>query len=617
MAFSNNSNPLRLSFKDVVGNVSSAIVSIETRVTVETNPAEIFGPFMFQEPKKIERKALGSGVLLTKHGFIVTNDHVIDKADKIKITTADQMQYDCDVILRDGLHDLAIIRILLDDGTDDDYYDDYDDYDDDDDDDQNDEKDNKDQNNKKNKNKSSKKQVYKDEYDDNDDDIDADDGRVTFPYIKMGRAETLSVGDLVLAIGNNLGFHGTVTDGIISAIGRTNDERLPIAYPQFPLIQTNAAINGGSSGGALVNMKGELIGVNESIATSTGGNVGVGFAVPSNFVKPLLRAALKRSLDIERVWDGLTTISCPFQSDSMKKQSLSAAKKIVTNNNSNNYIKFGRIYPRGILIKSIHKKSPGYKAGLKRGDVILKIGDVIIDDINTYYLLIAGMDPTKKVKYHIIREIGSNSLRLKKSKQKQRQQILNQQRRRQQQKRQTFQRSMNNRKRFGSGNNSNNDSNDDELKSKHNTLVLKNMNDGISWVDFEKFEELDIYVTISCIPPPTSKPLEIKDRMNPFYGSEVVELCPAINSDFGLDFSQTGVAVWDIETGSQAYKLGFRIGDIIISFDNVRVKKLDDIQKMGDKMQLRKNCRIKFKRNGQINHVDVYLRTRRRYYSRL
>merc|ERR1712154_528530 len=131
----------------------------------------------------------------------------------------------------------------------------------------------------------------------------------------------------------------------------------------------------------------------------------------------------------------------------------------------------------------------------------------------------------------------------------------------------------------------------------------------ISWIDFDKYEDLEIVVSPQLIPPPKKKPLEIKDRMNPFYRCEIVELCPAINSDFGLDFAEVGVAIWDIEVGSQSYKLGFRIGDIIVSVDNQRCKSLKDAEKIGDKMQLRKNCRIKFKRNDKINHVDVYLRS--------
>ena len=150
---------------------------------------------------------------------------------------------------------------------------------------------------------------YDEDNDDDDDDDDDDDSKAVvskkkgktetvviddkiggFPFIKLGSAEITKVGDYVIAIGNNLGFHGTVTDGIISAIGRATDDRIPITYKQFPLIQTNASINPGSSGGGLVNMNGELIGINESIASASGGNVGVGFAVPSNFVIPLLRS---------------------------------------------------------------------------------------------------------------------------------------------------------------------------------------------------------------------------------------------------------------------------------------------------------------------------------------
>ena len=174
------------------------------------------------------------------------------------------------------MHDLAIIRILT--GEDDEYDDDEDELLDEDEEEEEDEEDDEEDDTVKSKKKSKDKGKDKDKSKKKREKgvrvealIDDDNytGRA-FPCIKMGKAENILVGDLVLAIGNNLGFHGTVTDGIISAIGRTDDNRLPIAYPQFPLIQTNASINPGSSGGALVNMKGELIGINESIATSTG-----------------------------------------------------------------------------------------------------------------------------------------------------------------------------------------------------------------------------------------------------------------------------------------------------------------------------------------------------------
>merc|ERR1712154_423531 len=150
---------------------------------------------------------------------------------------------------------------------------------------------------------------------------------------------------------------------------------------------------------------------------------------------------------------------------------------------------------------------------------------------------------------------------------------------------------------------------DEESEMAAMTLRRRRALSEVSWADFKESEELFVDVRTELIPAPKKKPFEVKNRMNPFYGCEVVELCPAINSDFGLDFAETGVAIWDIEVGSQSYKLGFRIGDIIISVDNQRCKSLKDAEKIGDKMQLRKNCRIKFKRNDKINHVDVYLRS--------
>ena len=120
--------------------------------------------------------------------------------------------------------------------------------------------------------------------------------------------------------------------------------------------------------------------------------MGLGFAVPVNFIRPLLRAALKRSMEVDRVWDGISAISCSI-STVAEGQDI-----VMKQEDAENHIKFGRVYPRGIQVRSIHKKSPAARAGVKRGDVILSVDAVQIDDVNTYYLLIAGIEPNAKLR---------------------------------------------------------------------------------------------------------------------------------------------------------------------------------------------------------------------------
>lgn len=349
-------------------------------------------------------------------------------------------------------------------------------------------------------------------------------------------------------------------------------------------------------------MEGLLIGINEAIASSSGGNVGVGFAVPVNFIRPLLRAAMNRSMDVERVWDGISAVSC----------SISTASDVGAADEEN-HIRFGRVFPRGIQVRSIHKKSPAARAGVQRGDVILSVDAVQIDDVNTYYLLIAGVEPDAKLRYRIIREVDGSYHR-KQRRQKQRQ-------REQQRKRVVAERQRRRRSRSpgrgGRRSAAEDGDGDDDAESVVITPHRRRALADISWADFAKFEDIEIEVAPQLIPPPTKKPLEVKDRMNPFYGCDVVELCPAINSDFALDFAESGVAIWDIERGSQAERLGFKIGDVIVSVDNRRVRTLEDVEAIGEKMAMRKNCRIRYKRNGRTEHVDVYLRARKRYHSRM
>lgn len=258
-----------------------------------------------------------------------------------------------------------------------------------------------------------------------------------------------------------------------------------------------------------------------------------------------------------------------------------------------------RAYPRGIRVKSIHRESPAAMAGVKKNDIILRINGIDMDNINTYYLMIAGADPNVNMIYDIVREIR------KKGKKSSGKYGYGRARSR-------------SRSRDASGNDkskSNSNSSRSRSGSRGGVQAVSVANP--SWIDFDKRDEKQISVTIELIPLPEKKPLEIKDRLNPFYGAQIVELCPLINSDFGLDFSQQGVAILDVEPGSQASKLGFKMGDIILSIDNQRLRTLEDIEFIGDRLQTRKSCRIKFKRNGKINHVDVYLRSRRRIFSRL
>jgi len=174
-----------------------------------------------------------------------------------------------------------------------------------------------------------------------------------FPYIELRDSDSIEVGDVVLAIGNPFGLNQTVTSGIISALARSaggvNDSSF--------FIQTDAAINPGNSGGALVSLDGRMIGINTAIYSQTGGSVGIGFATPSNIVNRMV--SLGEAGDkIVRPWLGIN----------MQRVTPDLAAG------------FGLARPAGLVVKEVHPGGPGYKAGLKRNDVIVAIRDLPIDD---------------------------------------------------------------------------------------------------------------------------------------------------------------------------------------------------------------------------------------------
>jgi serine protease Do len=203
--------------------------------------------------------------------------------------------------------------------------------------------------------------------------IDAKD----LPYIELGDSDKLKVGELVIAIGNPYGLNQTVTMGIVSATGRAN---VGIAdYEDF--IQTDAAINPGNSGGALVNAKGELVGINTAIFSTTGGYQGIGFAIPSNMAKAVMEQLIKNKKVI-RGWLG---VSIQALTPDMKKH-------------------FGLKEDRGVVINQIFENSPAEKAGLKEEDIILQYNGKDITDPTQLRNLVANTPPGKEVELKVFRD---------------------------------------------------------------------------------------------------------------------------------------------------------------------------------------------------------------------
>ncbi|ETO37006.1 peptidase S1C, Do [Reticulomyxa filosa] len=543
-------NSAKSSFAAVAAQVLPCIVSINATVVIDADP-EQFGPFLFQSPRKMEREVLGSGVILTSSGLVVTNDHVIEPtnkpAERITVITSDEEQYDAEIVIRDPLHDLAIIRIRTSDKED---INDFDVSEFEEDtaprerDQRGDKAKSKDSsgfslgaraaktnhlgrftrrdNQEQNKKKGDKEKKLKPM---------PDNG---FPYIRCGRAELCKVGDLVLAIGNNLApFKKKFLEKFYEKTVRTH---LFISKKKYVVLTC----------GALLNINGELIGINESIATSTGGNVGVGVPWKLN------------------VFGMAYPFSMPFDSFISASQVLNLNKQNNNNDNNNNKIEIVILLAHkhrpkmGKITNDVHNKSPGFTAGLKVNDIITKVNDVLIDDVNTFYLFVAGADPNKVLTYHVLRPNASHKS------------IGN-----------FFQRKQTNEKRLF-----------DKEDFKELSDYFRNRE--------KTHTSHQINVTVQPIPAPEKRPLEIKDRMNPFYGATVAELSPSLNADFGLDFAMQGVIVYEVDTDLQAYRLGFRPGDIILGYDNgtkkMSVRALEDVEKIGDTMQFRKSCRIWYQR---------------------
>lgn len=283
------------SLAPLVKRVAPAVVNIRVSHTIQMRSQ--YGDEMFRRffglPNSPggsrEVSSAGSGVIIdAENGYILTNHHVVEGADKIQISLINDQSLDAVVVGSDPATDIAVIKV---------------------------------------------------------DPI----GLVDIP---IGDSDALEVGDFVIAIGNPFGLGNTVTSGIISALGRTGINRN--GYEDF--IQTDASINPGNSGGALVNMRGELIGINSMIISSTGGNVGIGFAVPS----AIARSIMRQIIDFGEVRRGLLGVSI----DTIDAESAKA---------------LGAEVASGALVTSITPDSAAEKAGLQVDDIIVKVDNAKID----------------------------------------------------------------------------------------------------------------------------------------------------------------------------------------------------------------------------------------------
>ena len=310
------------SIADVVEKVVPSVVSISsTRVTrMRQMPFEdpffrfFFGPGQGGNSREQREQGLGSGVIVG-NGLIVTNNHVVDQADEVKVATYDNRQYDATVVGADPKTDLALLRIK--------------------------------------------------------------GATVGLKPLALGDSSRLRLGDVVLAIGNPFGVGQTVTMGIVSAKNRSD---LGIEdYEDF--IQTDAAINPGNSGGALVDMEGNLVGINTAILSRSGGNVGIGFAIPSNMARPIVESLMNHG-KVVRGWLGVAIQ--PLDTD--------MAKALNLPENS------------GVLVSDVTKDTPAAKAGVRRGDVIMSVDDHKVRTTGELRNAVAAAGANRTVRVRILRE---------------------------------------------------------------------------------------------------------------------------------------------------------------------------------------------------------------------
>jgi serine protease Do len=306
----------------LVAAVVPSVVSIKTskkvavRKQYQLDPGEFYNrnPRQFRNPNEeaMVQNSLGSGVVVTSEGHIITNNHVVDQVDEIEVQLSDGRTKKARLVGSDAVVDLAVLKV----------------------------------------------------------------DEAGLKPLKFGDSDSVQAGDFVVAIGNPFGFEETVTDGIISSKGRPN--RVD-GFGDY--LQTNAAINPGNSGGPLVNLRGEIIGINTAIISRSGGSQGIGFAIPSNSVKTALESLLKNG----RIIRGYLGIQ---------------ARPITQ----------GVSETDGVIVDDVVPNSPAAEAKLKRDDVIKKFNGHIVRNITELRSLVSQVELNKKVELDVVR--SGNTLKV-------------------------------------------------------------------------------------------------------------------------------------------------------------------------------------------------------------
>ncbi|HOV15256.1 MAG TPA: Do family serine endopeptidase, partial [Spirochaetota bacterium] len=325
-----NISDLQSNLHNIAKNETPSVVFIGTEKSVTQDFVDPFD-FFFNDPrnrrdqidpkkKEFKQKGLGSGVIYRKKEnsyYILTNNHVIEKADKIKVTVDQNKSYDAKLVGTDPATDIAIIVIETKDAL---------------------------------------------------------------QIAKFGDSDNLQVGDFVIAIGNPYGLSGTMTFGIISALGRTD-----IGQSNFTnFIQTDASINPGNSGGPLLNIDGEVIGINSMIYSQSGGNVGIGFAIPVNLAKKISDEFIdKGKKDIDRGWLGVY-----FQELTEEMIATLDIKGI----------------DNGMLVSRVFEDSPAEKAEIKTGDILLEVNGKKLKKTSDLTMTVANASPGTKMTFKILRD---------------------------------------------------------------------------------------------------------------------------------------------------------------------------------------------------------------------